>query len=60
MGKPKAFSGKEGGIQSSDSTGRTPKDQGGAPKTGFDDAPTESLAAKGPGAGIGNSRPGIR
>ena len=56
----KAFSGREGGIQPSTATGRDPKDQGGAPKTGFDDAPSSDLAAKGPGPGVGNTRGGIR
>ena len=59
MSKPKAFSGKEGGIQPSNATGREPKTSD-RPKTGFDDAPSSELASKGPGAGIGNSRPGIR
>lgn len=56
----KAFSGREGGIQPSNATGRDPKDQGGEPTTGFVQAPGSDLAAKGAGPGVGNSRKGIR
>ena len=56
---PKAFSSREGGIQPSNATGRDPKTSE-KPKTGFEDSPGSELAAKGPGAGIGNSRGSIR
>lgn len=50
------FKKNQGGIQPSNSTGRDPKDQGGAPVTGFVQSPDAGeLAQKGPGPGIGNS-----
>lgn len=46
------------GVQTRPSTEFDPV-QAGTPTTGFDEAPTVPLAEFGPGAGIGNSRPGI-
>ena len=48
----------QGGIQSSTSTGRDPKESG-TPKAGISEAPSSELADFGPGKGIGNTRRGI-
>ena len=57
----KAFSSKEGGIQSSDSTIFAPQ-EGGVPT--IDDAANQAPVAEthfgGPGDAIGNTRKGIR
>ena len=53
------FSTSQGGVQPSTATGRDPKTSD-TPKTGFTEAPKGELAGKGPGPGVGNSRPGIR
>lgn len=49
----------QGGVQPSTSTEFDPLEEG-KPVTGFTEAPASERPAGGPGAGIGNSRPGIR
>lgn len=49
----------QGGVQPSTST-EFDTIEGGTPVTGFNEAPKGEVVAGGPGAGIGNSRPGIR
>lgn len=51
--------GKQGGVQSSGSTQRGPKESG-TPKTGFSTAPKGEEHRGGPGQGVGNTRQGIR
>lgn len=49
----------QGGVQTRPSTEFEPMDSG-VPVSGINEAPASERPTGGPGAGIGNSRPGIR
>lgn len=53
------FSTSKGRVDSGNGNLRSPKESG-TPKTGFQESPGGECAGKGPGPGVGNSRPGIR